>query len=74
MKSNIKDKSSVPVAFRSEFNHFQNISATQAWSLFFTASHKDKSLGEDEKVGQFWNILLGVTVFASILAVFIAQS
>jgi len=74
-KSNIKDKeSSVPVAFRSEFNQFENITATQAWSLFFTASHEDTSLGESKGVGRFWNILLIVTVVSSILAVLIFKS
>jgi hypothetical protein len=63
--------SPIPVAFRNEFNHFENISATQAWSLFFTASHQDTSLGKSLRVGIFWNILLVSIVVASILNILI---
>jgi hypothetical protein len=69
VKSNIgNSNSSTPVVFRSEFNHFENISATQAWSLFFTASHRDTSFGESMEAGRFWNLLLLGAVSASILA------
>lgn len=72
VKSNIGDSnSSTPVVFRSEFNHFENINATQAWSLFFTGSHEDKSLGESKVVGQFWNVLLAGIVIAGIVSVLI---
>lgn len=39
--------------FNAEFNRFQNISATQAWSLFFSASNKDRLLGSDSKTGNY---------------------
>jgi hypothetical protein len=72
VKSDIGDSnSSVPVAFRDEFNQFENISATQAWSLFFTGSHEDTSLGKSKVVGIFWNILLIGTIVAGIVSVLI---
>jgi hypothetical protein len=49
--------------FNSEFNRFQNISATQAWSLFFSASNKDRLLGSDSKTGNYLTFgLLGAAV------------
>lgn len=55
---------SSPVAFRSNFNNFQSINPTQAWSLFFTASKEDKLFGSNSKAGLFFTICLGVTVLA----------
>jgi hypothetical protein len=66
--------SPIPMAFRTEFNHFENISATQAWSLFFTASHEDTYLGKSLGVGRFWNILLTSIIVASILNILIFKS
>jgi hypothetical protein len=70
-KSNTDNNFSVPVAFRSEFNHFETITATQAWSLFFTASHEDQSLGSSLGAGRFWNLLLIGAVVASIINVIV---
>ena len=47
-----------PVVFRSDFNSFESINATQAWSLFFTGSQEDKALGFNPELGQFFNNLL----------------
>lgn len=53
--------------FNTEFNHFQNISATQAWSLFFSASNKDRLLGSDYKTGNYFTFgLLGAVVACAI--------
>ncbi|AFY74603.1 hypothetical protein Syn7502_02644 [Synechococcus sp. PCC 7502] len=63
-----------PTAFLPEFNNFATISATQAWSLFFTASREDTALGSDFGAGQFWTNLLIATVVSSILSIVIFQS
>jgi len=52
----------VPI-FNPEFNRFQNISATQAWSLFFSASNEDRLLGSNSKTGNYLTFgLLGAAV------------
>lgn len=52
-----------PVVFRSSFNHFESINATQAWSLFFTAGNEDKQLGFQPEAGRFFNnILMAIAV------------
>lgn len=52
-----------PVVFRADFNSFENINATQAWSLFFTGGKEDKTLGVNPQVGLFYTtILLGIVV------------
>jgi hypothetical protein len=63
-----------PIAFRSDFNKFAPLSATQAWSLFFTASREDTSLGFDPKAGQFWNNLLLAVVATGVLGVLVFQN
>ena len=47
-----------PVVFRTDFNNFQPINSTQAWSLFFTAGQEDKQLGFNPEAGRFFNYLL----------------
>ena len=37
--------------FRSTFNDFEDITSTQAWSLFFTAGQNDAALGFNPAVG-----------------------
>jgi hypothetical protein len=63
-----------PTVFREDFNQFAPLSATQAWSLFFTASKDDAALGSNPAAGQFWNSILFAVVAAGILGVFIFQS
>jgi hypothetical protein len=49
--------------FNPEFNHFQTISATEAWSLFFSASNNDRLLGSDRKTGNYFTFgLLGAAI------------
>ncbi|MBD2093102.1 hypothetical protein H6F67_24965 [Microcoleus sp. FACHB-1515] len=55
------------VVFRSTFNRFEPITATQAWSLFFTASREDKALGFNPELGRFFNYLLLAIVTTGIL-------
>jgi len=51
-----------PVVFRPSFNNFEAISATQAWSLFFTASQEDKALGLGSEAGRFFtNTLIAIS-------------
>lgn len=44
--------------FRSSFNHFEKINATQAWSLFFTGGGGNQALGLSSTVGRFFNLSL----------------
>lgn len=62
-----------PIIFRQDFQD-ATISATQAWSLFFTAGQEENLFGKDREVGWFYNHLLlawGVT-FALAAALFSA--
>ncbi len=63
-----------PIAFREDFNQFANLSATQAWSLFFTASRDDSALGFGRAAGRFWTGLLVATAIESILGVVVFQA
>ncbi|MBD2148535.1 hypothetical protein H6F44_00070 [Pseudanabaena sp. FACHB-1277] len=62
-----------PIAFREDFNQFARLSATQAWSLFFTASREDSALGLSRAAGRFWTGLLVATAIESIVGVVIFQ-
>ncbi|MER3495274.1 MAG: hypothetical protein C4323_25840 [Mastigocladus sp. ERB_26_2] len=59
-----------PVVFRSSFNHFEKINATQAWSLFFTGGKEDKALGLSSTIGRFFNLSLIAIAIASIFWTF----
>ncbi|AFZ00191.1 hypothetical protein [Calothrix sp. PCC 6303] len=53
------------VVFKDDFNHFEKIKATQAWSLLLTAGRADKALGLSSKVGRFLNLgLIAIAGFA----------
>lgn len=43
-----------PVVFRPDFNGDAVISASQAWSLFFTAGNEDKALGFGLRSGRLF--------------------
>jgi hypothetical protein len=53
-----------PVAFRPEFNNFQQINLAQAWSLFFTGSNEDKLFDRNPEAGRFFTSVAGVVVLA----------
>ncbi len=57
-----------PVVFRPNFNHFEKINATQAWSLFFTGGRQGKALGVSRTTGRFYNLGLFAIVLAGGLA------
>ncbi|MBF2098033.1 MAG: hypothetical protein IGQ88_06615 [Gloeomargaritaceae cyanobacterium C42_A2020_066] len=59
----------MPTVFASDFNKFRQITATQAWSLFFTASNTEKVLGEGRSVGRYLTIALFAAIIAGILEV-----
>jgi hypothetical protein len=60
-----------PVAFRPDFNNFQEINASQAWSLFFTGSNEDKALGPNPESGRFFtNALVAIVVAGALWAAF----
>jgi hypothetical protein len=46
------------VVFTDDFNHFEKIRATQAWSLLFTGGRGDKALGISPTVGRVLNFSL----------------
>lgn len=46
-----------PIIFRKDFRS-ATISATQAWSLFFTAGQDEDAFGENPETGWFFNYLL----------------
>ncbi|MCS6782302.1 MAG: hypothetical protein RMI89_01470 [Gloeomargarita sp. SKYBB_i_bin120] len=55
-----------PVVFRPGFNNFEQITATQAWSLFFTASQEDNIFGYNPQIGWFLNgVLLATVLFGA---------
>ncbi len=63
----------LPIAFREDFNNFARLSATQAWSLFFTASQDDTALGNNKQIGRLWTIFLISSVVASIIEVLLTH-
>jgi hypothetical protein len=60
--------------FNNEFNHFQKINATEAWSLFFSASNQNRLLGSDTKTGNYFTFaLLGGTI-AYVIEMIVSRS
>ena len=64
-------RSHEPVVFRSEFNHFQEITATQAWSLLLTASRDHELLGSGRSIG--WALNWGMVFFLAIIVTKVAE-
>jgi hypothetical protein len=62
---NMQNQAVAPI-FNAEFNRFQKINATEAWSLFFSASNKNQLLGSDKKTGNYFTFMLfgGVIAYA----------
>lgn len=62
-----------PVIFRKDFQD-ATLSATQAWSLFFSAGQEENLFGEEKEIGWFYNNLLlaGGVAFALAAALFSA--
>ncbi|MEB3225903.1 MAG: hypothetical protein VKJ86_08875 [Synechococcus sp.] len=46
-----------PVVFRQDFQG-ATLSATQAWSLFFSAGQEENLFGQEKEIGWFYNNLL----------------
>ncbi|MEI6427685.1 MAG: hypothetical protein WCO45_04735 [Pseudanabaena sp. ELA607] len=47
--------------FCSEFNQFQRINATQAWSLFLSVSNHQHLLGDNPAIGRYLTVgILGM--------------
>ena len=53
--------------FTSNFNKFQSINATQAWSLFLTGCKKDDSFGKNPMIGKYLTVAILGSVIAQIL-------
>ena len=63
-----------PVVFRSYFNKFEKLDASQAWSLAFSGGQEDKILNLEPELGRFFNhLLIGFTV-AAIFSVLLFNS
>ena len=62
-----------PIVFRKDFKD-ATISATQAWSLFFSAGQEENLFGENREIGWFYKnvILSSVIVFGLTAALFSA--
>ncbi|MGB2924489.1 MAG: hypothetical protein WBB82_04255 [Limnothrix sp.] len=48
------DNMTTPVIFRKDFRN-ATISATQAWSLFFSAGQEENLFGKEREIGWFYN-------------------
>lgn len=57
--------------FNPEFNNSLPITATQAWSLFFTAGRDDTALGNNPELGRLLNNTLIAIVAAVALSSFV---
>jgi hypothetical protein len=59
-----------PVVFRPDFNsQAEVVTATQAWSLFFTAGREDKALSLNREAGWFFtNGLIAIVVTGTLWA------
>jgi hypothetical protein len=61
--------------FTPNFNKFQSINATQAWSLFLTGCKKDDSFGKNPMIGKYLTVAILGAVIAQILeAILISNS
>jgi hypothetical protein len=60
--------------FSAEFNRFQKINATEAWSLFFSASNKDQLLGSDRQTGNYFTFALLGAVISYALEIVVSHS
>jgi hypothetical protein len=58
--------------FSPNFNNFENISATQAWSLFFAFGRNTGLLGTGRFNGRFCTLSLTAAIVAAILEVLIS--
>ncbi len=59
--------------FTPEFNQFETINATQAWSLFFTISSSDQLLGQKPVIGRYITLALFSGILTGILNVLVAS-
>jgi hypothetical protein len=69
----MRSQATAPI-FNDEFNHFQKINATEAWSLFFSASNKNRLLGSDTKTGNYFTFALLGGSIAYVIEMIIARS
>jgi hypothetical protein len=62
-----------PVAFRPNFNSSdESLTATQAWSLFFTAGKADNALGFEPELGKFFtNVTVGIVAVSILSSIFL---
>lgn len=60
--------------FNADFNNSAQITANQAWSLFFTAGRDDSALGNNPELGQFFNRVLFGSVLVVALSALVFQS
>ncbi|MDF5732761.1 MAG: hypothetical protein PUP92_33420 [Rhizonema sp. PD38] len=63
-----------PVVFRSDFNSFKTINASQAWSLFFTGGREDQKLDSNQRIGLFFTSTLLAIGFSGFIRTLIIQT
>ena len=59
----------MPTNFSLAFNNFQQITATQAWSMFFSVSKTDSMFGSNPAIGRLLTIALFAAMIASAIEV-----
>jgi hypothetical protein len=57
--------------FSPNFNNFENISQSQAWSLFFAFGRNSDLFGSGSSNGRFFTLFLTAVVVAAVVEVFI---
>ncbi|MFM7887650.1 MAG: hypothetical protein ACKPCM_13380 [Pseudanabaena sp.] len=60
--------------FTKNFNKFQAINVTQAWSLFLTGCKKDDSLGKNPMIGKYVTVAILGAVIAQIVEAILMSS
>ena len=58
--------------FSPNFNNFENINQTQAWSLFFAFGRNANLLGSNSFNGRFFTLSLTAAVVAAVVEVLIS--
>jgi len=55
--------------FTANFNKFQPINSTQAWSLFLTGCKNDNSLGKNPMIGKYLTVAILGAMIAQIVEI-----
>ncbi|MEN9203301.1 MAG: hypothetical protein Q6J46_07990 [Thermostichus sp. DG02_2_bins_29] len=72
-RRNVMEPLTMAKIFTPEFNQFETINATQAWSLFFTVSASDQLFGQNPAVGRYITLALFSGLLTGILNVLVTS-